>query len=100
MRKTEHAQRGLHRAAMPVSAAIVVPQRRDDRAGRLYIDDIIAPRHLVTLSPYHLIILSESLNMPTITHRLPGLILTDHEFSIPLDHSRPDGEQISVFARA
>jgi pimeloyl-ACP methyl ester carboxylesterase len=38
--------------------------------------------------------------MPTITHRLPGLILTDHEFSIPLDHSRPDGEQISVFARA
>jgi pimeloyl-ACP methyl ester carboxylesterase len=37
--------------------------------------------------------------MPAITHRLPGLILTDHEFRVPLDHSRPDGEQIVVFAR-
>jgi hypothetical protein len=37
--------------------------------------------------------------MPTITHRLPGLVLTDHEFRIPLDHGRPGGEQITVFAR-
>jgi pimeloyl-ACP methyl ester carboxylesterase len=37
--------------------------------------------------------------MPLITHRLPGLVLTDHEFRIPLDHSRPDGEQVTVFAR-
>ena len=37
--------------------------------------------------------------MDTITHRLPGLVLTDHEFSVPLDHDRPGGEQITVFAR-
>jgi pimeloyl-ACP methyl ester carboxylesterase len=29
----------------------------------------------------------------------PGLLLTEHEFSIPLDHERPDGERITVFAR-
>ena len=28
-----------------------------------------------------------------------GLLLTEHEFSVPLDHSRPDGERITVFAR-
>jgi pimeloyl-ACP methyl ester carboxylesterase len=27
------------------------------------------------------------------------MVLTDHLFSVPLDHSRPDGEQITVFAR-
>jgi pimeloyl-ACP methyl ester carboxylesterase len=27
------------------------------------------------------------------------LVLTDHEFSLPLDHARPDGDQIGVFAR-
>jgi pimeloyl-ACP methyl ester carboxylesterase len=32
-------------------------------------------------------------------HRLPGLVLTDHEISVPLDHARPDGERITVFAR-
>src|SRR5262245_24826896 len=37
--------------------------------------------------------------MPTITHHLPGLVLTDHEFRVPLDHSDPTGEQIVVFAR-
>src|SRR5262245_36807101 len=37
--------------------------------------------------------------MSNFTHHLPGLILTDHEFRVPLDHSRPDGEQIVVFAR-
>jgi pimeloyl-ACP methyl ester carboxylesterase len=37
--------------------------------------------------------------MQLVTHRLPGLILTDHTFSVPLDHSVPDGEQIEVFAR-
>src|SRR3954463_7259155 len=34
-----------------------------------------------------------------VSHRLPGLVLTDHELSVPLDHARPDGEQITVFAR-
>jgi pimeloyl-ACP methyl ester carboxylesterase len=37
--------------------------------------------------------------MPTITHRLPGLRLTDHTFNIPLDHAAPEGETIEVFAR-
>ena len=37
--------------------------------------------------------------MRRATHRLPGLLLTDHEFRVPLDHAQPDGEQITVFAR-
>ena len=32
-------------------------------------------------------------------HRARGLVLTEHEFAVPLDHARPDGEQITVFAR-
>ena len=35
----------------------------------------------------------------SLTHRLPGLILTDHTFMVPLDHTIPDREQIAVFAR-
>ena len=31
--------------------------------------------------------------------RQPGTVLTDHVFMVPLDHERPDGEQIEVFAR-
>jgi pimeloyl-ACP methyl ester carboxylesterase len=31
--------------------------------------------------------------------RHPGTVLTDHMFAVPLDHGRPDGEQIEVFAR-
>lgn len=34
------------------------------------------------------------------THTIPGLALTDHTFTIPLDHARPGGDQIQVFARA
>jgi pimeloyl-ACP methyl ester carboxylesterase len=30
---------------------------------------------------------------------IPGLVLTEHEVSVPLDHARPDGERITVFAR-
>ncbi|HEX8006928.1 MAG TPA: alpha/beta fold hydrolase, partial [Trebonia sp.] len=33
------------------------------------------------------------------TYRQPGTVLTDHTFLVPLDHSRPEGEQIEVFAR-
>jgi pimeloyl-ACP methyl ester carboxylesterase len=33
------------------------------------------------------------------TYRQPGTVLTDHVFTVPLDHGRPDGEQIEVFAR-
>ena len=31
--------------------------------------------------------------------RQPGTVLTDHTFTVPLDHQKPDGEQIEVFAR-
>ncbi|MGH3122195.1 MAG: hypothetical protein ACRDND_14375, partial [Streptosporangiaceae bacterium] len=31
--------------------------------------------------------------------RQPGTVLTDHTFTVPLDHHRPDGAQIEVFAR-
>jgi len=33
------------------------------------------------------------------TYRQPGTIVTDHHFSVPLDHGRPAGERIEVFAR-
>jgi len=33
------------------------------------------------------------------THRPPGYVLTDHSFTVPLDHARPDGETLTVFAR-
>jgi len=32
-------------------------------------------------------------------HRLPGLVLRDHVFSVPLDHEHPQAERIDVFAR-
>ncbi|MGI8576675.1 MAG: alpha/beta fold hydrolase [Nocardioidaceae bacterium] len=35
----------------------------------------------------------------TVTVHAPGLVLTEHEFHVPLDHAVPDGEQITVFAR-
>jgi len=37
--------------------------------------------------------------MPSVTHYIPGLTLIDRTFSVPLDHHRPDGEHISIFAR-
>jgi pimeloyl-ACP methyl ester carboxylesterase len=30
---------------------------------------------------------------------MPGVVVTNHEFEVPLDHAQPDGEQITVFAR-
>jgi pimeloyl-ACP methyl ester carboxylesterase len=30
---------------------------------------------------------------------IQGLVLAEHEFSVPLDHAQPDGETITVFAR-
>jgi pimeloyl-ACP methyl ester carboxylesterase len=33
------------------------------------------------------------------TYRQPGTVLTDHTFAVPLDHSRPEGERIEIFAR-
>ena len=37
--------------------------------------------------------------MPSVTHTTRGLVLTEHEFSLPLDHARPAGASIGVFAR-
>ena len=37
--------------------------------------------------------------MISTSYQIPGLVLTDHDFSVPLDHAQPHGEQISVFAR-
>ncbi|MGO8722039.1 MAG: alpha/beta fold hydrolase [Acidimicrobiales bacterium] len=36
--------------------------------------------------------------MPTTVYA-PGLVLTEHEFEVPLRYSDPDGERITVFAR-
>ena len=40
-----------------------------------------------------------SLRVPAVTHTTNGLVLTEHEFSVPLDHAHAGGEQIGVFAR-
>ncbi len=32
-------------------------------------------------------------------NRLPGMVLTDHHFSLPLDHNQPNGQKIAVYAR-
>ena len=34
------------------------------------------------------------------TYRQPGTIVADHTFLVPLDHARPDGDQIEIFARS
>ena len=40
--------------------------------------------------------------MPTFrtltTARHHGMVLTDHEFEVPLDHARTSGEKLTVFA--
>ncbi|QXE33294.1 alpha/beta hydrolase [Streptomyces sp. GMY02] len=33
------------------------------------------------------------------SYRQPGVVLTDHRFSVPLDHADPSGERIELFAR-
>ena len=35
----------------------------------------------------------------TAVTQLPGVVVTEHEFDVPLDHARPEGERIDVFAR-
>ena len=35
----------------------------------------------------------------TRTVHVPGLVLTEHEIDVPLDHAAPDGETITFFAR-
>ncbi|AZM92435.1 MULTISPECIES: alpha/beta fold hydrolase [Streptomyces] len=33
------------------------------------------------------------------SYRQPGVVLTDHHFTVPLDHDRPGGERIELYAR-
>ncbi|MBE8476511.1 alpha/beta fold hydrolase [Streptomyces justiciae] len=35
----------------------------------------------------------------TATYRQPGVVLTDHHFTVPLDHDNPAGETIELYAR-
>ncbi|MFF6996802.1 alpha/beta fold hydrolase [Streptomyces sp. NPDC008313] len=35
----------------------------------------------------------------TVSYRQPGVVLTDHRFTVPLDHDDPAGETIELFAR-
>jgi len=35
----------------------------------------------------------------TLTVHSPGLVLTEYEFEVPVDHAAPNGERITVFAR-
>jgi pimeloyl-ACP methyl ester carboxylesterase len=37
--------------------------------------------------------------MRIATARMPGMLLTDHQFSVPIDHDDPDAGVLSVFAR-
>jgi pimeloyl-ACP methyl ester carboxylesterase len=39
------------------------------------------------------------MSQKSVEVKSPGLVLVEHEFSVPLDHADPDGEQITVFAR-
>ncbi|EST30400.1 aminopeptidase [Streptomycetaceae bacterium MP113-05] len=34
-----------------------------------------------------------------LTHHIPGMVLTELEFRVPLDHADPEGERITLFAR-
>lgn len=37
--------------------------------------------------------------MQHITHRIPGLVITEHHFLAPLDHAHPNGQKIQIFGR-
>ncbi|GAQ51945.1 alpha/beta fold hydrolase [Streptomyces acidiscabies] len=37
--------------------------------------------------------------MTVALYRQPGVVLTDHRFTVPLDHADPSGETISLYAR-
>ena len=37
--------------------------------------------------------------MHLATYRAPGIVLSEHGFEVPLDHERPDGSKVSLFAR-
>ncbi|MEV6940225.1 alpha/beta hydrolase, partial [Streptomyces sp. NPDC051132] len=35
----------------------------------------------------------------SLSYRQPGVVLTDHRFTVPLDHADPAGETIELYAR-
>jgi hypothetical protein len=35
----------------------------------------------------------------SLSYRQPGVLLTDHHFTVPLDHGDPGGETIELYAR-
>ncbi|MGI5430483.1 alpha/beta fold hydrolase [Streptomyces sp. CA-179760] len=35
----------------------------------------------------------------TVSYRQPGVVLTDRRFTVPLDHDRPEGDTIELYAR-
>ncbi|WP_181796550.1 alpha/beta fold hydrolase [Streptomyces sp. WELS2] len=35
----------------------------------------------------------------SLSYRQPGVVLTDHHFTVPLDHAEPGGETIELYAR-
>jgi pimeloyl-ACP methyl ester carboxylesterase len=37
--------------------------------------------------------------MRSTTTHAPGFVLTEYELEVPLDHARPDGDQVTIFAR-
>ncbi len=37
--------------------------------------------------------------MRSQTYRVPGLVLTEHELDVPLDHANPTGGELTLFAR-
>lgn len=37
--------------------------------------------------------------MHRASHQIPGIVLHDHEFTVPLDYASPTGEEITIFAR-
>jgi pimeloyl-ACP methyl ester carboxylesterase len=39
------------------------------------------------------------LNLMAVTYHAPGLVLTEREHTVPLDHGAPDGATITVFTR-
>src|SRR3954454_14682422 len=34
-----------------------------------------------------------------VTYRVPGAVLTERSHPVPLDHSKPDGDKITIFTR-
>jgi pimeloyl-ACP methyl ester carboxylesterase len=41
----------------------------------------------------------DTIGRMAVTRRTPGLLITEHELRLPVDHGAPDGEQLTVFAR-